>query len=72
MAFFATFDTQAYMGACPNSTSLSKSPSSCSPNSTFFHMKGKDCSCMDTSFGGVFALPSPDDDSQESLPKVRR
>ena len=69
-AFFGTFDTAAYMGACPNKACFSKSPSSCSPNSRSFFAGMHDCSCQDTSFGGVFMLPSADD-GQETPLKVR-
>ena len=67
MPIFATFDQGSYYGGCPN---VARTP----PSSPGFGAMGlglkADCSCQDSSFGGVIDLQPVDDDA-EPFPKAR-
>ena len=71
MAFYATFDSSSYYGSCPNRClGKSNSPTASSPAKHALSFTRQECSCADTSFGGVFGLTNLDDDSTESYTKV--
>lgn len=70
MPVFATFDSAAYFGACPNVARTAGTPPTGSPldKGVFGRLAG-DCSCQDASFGGVIDLPPVNDDA-EAYPKA--
>ena len=71
MPVFATFDQSSYYGGCPNVAKSATPPSSSPLDRGAFGRLQSDCTCHDTSFGGIIDL-KPVNDEDEPFPKARR